>query len=164
MCQCNCNQGSVWNRRPQPSMAGADQVEEGQRQDGGELHFQTHCQDIEFVALVIFRLKWYQINFSLLWERPLREALKTVFFFSLSSSLQNHFFENFHVESEGGKTNCLQLSKIGLYRSPSKFYKDRLFRCASISCFQVVSEWITDTFSDLQSILSLQSIQSQQSL
>ena len=37
------------------------------------------------------------------------------------------------------------------------------FRCASISCFQVVtllSEWVTDTFSDLQSLQSLQSIQS----
>ena len=30
----------------------------------------------------------------------------------------------------------------------------KVFRCASISCFQVVTEWVTDTFSDLQSLQS----------
>ena len=42
-----------------------------------------------------------------------------------------------------------------------------IFRCASISCFQVVSEWVSQwviLFSDLQSIQSVQSIQSIQSL
>ena len=37
------------------------------------------------------------------------------------------------------------------------------FRCASISCFQAVSKWVIDTFSDLQSRQFLQSLQSLQS-
>ena len=47
------------------------------------------------------------------------------------------------------------------------FLKKSVFRCASISCFQVVSKWVSQwvshTFLDLQSIQFLQSQQSQKS-
>ena len=64
----------------------------------------------------------------------------------------------------------IMIVQIGLTELYYTMYRIEtfLFRCASISCFQVegewVSEWLINTFSDLQSILSLQSIQSLQSL
>ena len=65
----------------------------------------------------------------------------------------------------GGFISFTVLMQVFL-KLPWKFF---FFRCASISCFQVemsdsVSEWVSHTFSDLQSIQYLHSLQPLKSL